>query len=101
MVAPMPWAASSVRLSALMVTCAHRGRRAVAGGRANCGALPRQVVVVQHRRASGAGPQRPPPPRRVQGERAEVLDDDHVGVRQRRSTSAGVGGSGGADGQPG
>ena len=43
-------------------------------------ALPRQVVVMQQRRTSGAGRRHHGRRFGVQGERAQVLDDDQIGV---------------------
>ena len=63
--------------------------------------LPRQVVVVQHRRASGAGRGHHGGRRRVQGQRAEVLDDDQIGPGQRRVHLGPVGGSGASMANPG
>ena len=56
------------------------GRRGEMG---QVGALPRQVVMVQHGGPPGADLGHQGGGRRVEGERAEVLDDDEVGRCQR------------------
>ena len=99
MVAAMPWRRSSWRLSSLMVTWAQAavvGRRGEMG---QMGALPRQVVVVQHGRPPGAHLGHQGGGRRVEGERAQVLDDDQVGGRQRVGELAPGRWRGGVDGQ--
>ena len=75
------------QLGAAQLVDGHVGPRGVVRRRREMrqlGALPGQVMVMQERRTSGAGRRHDGRRSGVQGERAEVLDDDQVGAGQRR-----------------
>ena len=78
--------------------------RRVVGRRGQVGQmrpLPRQVVMVQHGGTAGAGRRHDGRGRRVEGERAQVLDHDEVGPGQRPLDLGSTWSPGRLDGQPG
>ncbi len=100
-VATMPWAASSVRLSALMVTCAHMGSSGGGGRCANCGRCHGRSwwCSTVGRPAQAAATTAAAPGFRGSEHRFSTMT--RSASASARSTSARVGGSGAAMANPG